>query len=181
MKKIRKNKLIIETKNLQNLLNSLQPKFNLKNLEMGGELLLLLTGEFLKFFLATSAAMMMPDSLSFKKMERNQNDFLELLNNLDIKNWQKKKSLKYLQDNGYIQKNFKLTRKGFNKSLFVLINHLAIRIPRKWDGKWRIVIFDLPKNYAGNRDFFRRHLIDIGFIQVQKSVWAFPFPCKKRN
>jgi len=180
MKRNRKiDKLDLNPIFIKKLLQKHKPVFSLKSLEKGGELTLLLTSEFLKFFLATSAALMMPDSLSYYKMKRNQDDFLDLLNNLDIKNWRKNRSLKKLKEKGFIKNNFRLTRKGFNKSLFILINNIAIKIPKIWDGKWRMLIFDIPKNYAGNRNFLRNHLIDIGFIQIQKSVWAFPFPCKK--
>lgn len=42
----------------------------------------------------------------------------------------------------------------------------------KWDGKWRLVIFDVPEAKRGVRDLFRRRLKDWGFRSWQKSVWV---------
>lgn len=41
----------------------------------------------------------------------------------------------------------------------------------KWDGKWRIVIFDIPEEKRVIRNLFRRNLKKWGFKQLQKSVW----------
>lgn len=40
-----------------------------------------------------------------------------------------------------------------------------------WDGKWRIVIFDIPEQKRLIRDLFRRNLKKWGFKHLQKSVW----------
>lgn len=42
----------------------------------------------------------------------------------------------------------------------------------KWDGKWRIVIFDIPEKHYVVRNLFRRRLKKWGFKNWQKSVWA---------
>lgn len=41
----------------------------------------------------------------------------------------------------------------------------------EWDGKWRIVIFDIPEERRIIRNLFRRNLKKWGFKQLQKSVW----------
>ncbi len=71
-----------------------------------------------------------------------------------------------------------LTEKGAT-----LVEQLAIkkRPPsngKKWDGKWRVIIFDIPEKRRSVRDMLRIHLKHYGFIQIQASVWAYPFPCK---
>ncbi len=40
-----------------------------------------------------------------------------------------------------------------------------------WDGKWRIVIFDIPEEKRIIRNLFRRNLKKWGFKHLQKSVW----------
>lgn len=45
-----------------------------------------------------------------------------------------------------------------------------------WDGKWRIVIFDIPEEKRIIRNLFRRNLKKWGFKHLQKSVWM-----SKRN
>ena len=47
---------------------------------------------------------------------------------------------------------------------------------KRWDGKWRLVIFDIPERIRGRRDFLRRELNSFGFHQLQKSVWVIPHP-----
>lgn len=48
--------------------------------------------------------------------------------------------------------------------------------PQNWDGKWRIVIFDIPEQRRIIRNLFRRNLKKWGFKHLQKSVWI-----SKRN
>lgn len=42
----------------------------------------------------------------------------------------------------------------------------------KWDGKYRIVIWDIPEKNRRVRDLFRRKLREWEFRVIQKSVWA---------
>lgn len=51
--------------------------------------------------------------------------------------------------------------------------------PKKWDRKYRIVIFDIPNASNFIRNVFRRKLKEFGFYPLQKSVWVYPFPCKE--
>lgn len=44
----------------------------------------------------------------------------------------------------------------------------------KWDRKWRIVIFDIEEKNKAVRETFRRKLKELGFGQLQKSVWISP-------
>lgn len=50
---------------------------------------------------------------------------------------------------------------------------------KKWDGKWFLVIFDVPEKERKKRDYLRRFLSTIGFFQYQKSVYVYPYECKK--
>src|SRR3989344_1823895 len=49
---------------------------------------------------------------------------------------------------------------------------------RRWDGRWRIVIFDIPESYRRGRDLLRETLIGIGFFKLQDSVWIFTYDCE---
>ena len=42
----------------------------------------------------------------------------------------------------------------------------------KWDGVWRVVVFDIPESHRKVRDVLRGRLKSWGFVQWQKSVWA---------
>jgi phenylacetic acid degradation operon negative regulatory protein len=44
-----------------------------------------------------------------------------------------------------------------------------------WDGRWRAVIFDIPENQKATREKLRHKLKELGFGQLQKSIWITPF------
>ena len=46
-----------------------------------------------------------------------------------------------------------------------------------WDGKWRIVAFDIPERYSVLRNKVREILKRAGFQKLQHSVWIFPHEC----
>lgn len=50
---------------------------------------------------------------------------------------------------------------------------------KSWDGKWRVVIFDIPEKRRIARDILRSKLKEWGFKQLQKSVWACKKNCTK--
>jgi len=100
---------------------------------------------------------------------------------------------------GYIQQRFKdledkglitmgerngrtkitLTKLGQKKVLEYQVDVMELDVPLKWDGKWRVVIFDIPESRKTHRDVFRRKLIDLGFERIQDSVWRHKYPCAK--
>ena len=47
---------------------------------------------------------------------------------------------------------------------------------RDWDGRWRLVLFDLPVAHGTARDRLRRNLRRCGFGYLQNSVWISPDP-----
>lgn len=49
----------------------------------------------------------------------------------------------------------------------------------KWDGRWRLVIWDVPEKRRIARDLLRYKLKQLGFKQWQKSVWASKVNCTK--
>lgn len=49
---------------------------------------------------------------------------------------------------------------------------------KKWDGKWRVLIFDIPEKLRFVRDEIRATLISIGFMRLQDSVWIYPYDCE---
>lgn len=50
-----------------------------------------------------------------------------------------------------------------------------LRLQNKpWDGKWRIVMFDIAENQRKKRDYLREKLKELGFGMLQESVFATP-------
>ncbi len=74
----------------------------------------------------------------------------------------------------------KLTNKGKERIREFSLENLKIEKPKKWDKKWRVLIFDFPsKKYFKNaREAFREKIKELGFYQLQKSVWVIPHPCE---
>lgn len=70
-----------------------------------------------------------------------------------------------------------LTDKGKQKALTYNLDEMKIKKPKQWDRKWRVVLFDIPKNGKKIREAFRSHLNNLGFYQFQKSVFAHPYDC----
>lgn len=62
---------------------------------------------------------------------------------------------------------------------FILQGYGQLQKPDKWDGRWRMVMFDIPEDKRKLRNIIRFHLKKIGFVQIQGSVWIYPFPCEE--
>lgn len=72
-----------------------------------------------------------------------------------------------------------LSENGKTKALSYNLEKIKIRRPEKWDGYWRIVMFDVPEKLKKVREALRYHLKRFGFHEFQKSVFISPFPCQK--
>ena len=70
-----------------------------------------------------------------------------------------------------------LSEKGKLKALTYYFQDMKIN-KKKWDGKWRLVIFDIPEKKRKGRDALRDKIKEIGFYELQKSVFVFPYECK---
>lgn len=70
----------------------------------------------------------------------------------------------------------RLTEKG--RKYVCDFSRKSIRKPIVWDRKWRVVIFDIDSKKKWARETFRRKIKEMGFLQLQKSVWAHPYVCE---
>jgi len=91
-----------------------------------------------------------------------------------------------LKERGFINFYYKnnqlyisLTEKGKKKAGWMQIDALKIKKPKKWDGKWRILLFDIAQLKKLYREALRGKLKDLNFKLFQKSAWITPFDCKK--
>lgn len=71
-----------------------------------------------------------------------------------------------------------LTKDGRQKALKYQIDEIKIKKLEKWDGKWRMVIFDIPEKKKKAREALRNKLRELGFRELQKSVFIFPYECE---
>ncbi len=85
--------------------------------------------------------------------------------------------------NGYLEKNYKgfltLTKKGEEKLKSFELTGYQLVIPRIWDRKWRVLIFDIPESRRSIRTKVRNTLRSVGFKRIQDSVWVFPHDCSE--
>lgn len=95
------------------------------------------------------------------------------------------KSLTYLKRErlvGVVEKNNEqiliLSEDGRRRILKFNADKMTIRRPKKWDGYWRVVLFDIPEQEREGRDTLRSALKRLGFYQLQKSCFVHPFDCK---
>ena len=49
---------------------------------------------------------------------------------------------------------------------------------KRWDEKWRMLIFDIPEKRRLLRDKVRAIVTGFGFVHLQDSVWVFPYDCE---
>ncbi len=72
-----------------------------------------------------------------------------------------------------------LTKRGREEILKYDFEKMGLKKEKNWDGKWRVVIFDIPEFQKNARDALRRKFKSLGMFQLQKSVFVYPYDCKK--
>lgn len=108
----------------------------------------------------------------------------------DIKReWRKKNALRALDSLrkhkliSYRQKDnntclVTITQAGKKKVKEWNMETMTIEKPAQWDRRWRIVIFDIREDRKKGRDALRAMLKKLGFYQLQRSVFIYPYSCR---
>lgn len=71
-----------------------------------------------------------------------------------------------------------LTEDGKKKALTYNMDTMTVKKPKKWDGKWRLVLFDIPEKRKKEREVLRSLLKQLGFVKYQESAFIIPYECK---
>jgi len=71
-----------------------------------------------------------------------------------------------------------LTEKGRLRALNYSFKKFSNR-KEKWDGKWRMVAFDVPNECRKGRDALRYRMKIGGFYMLQDSLFIYPYDCEK--
>jgi|YNPNPStandDraft_1061719.scaffolds.fasta_scaffold164239_1 DNA-binding PadR family transcriptional regulator len=84
-----------------------------------------------------------------------------------------------LQQQGLIVKDpkekiFVLTAEG--KKLLLEVENRFLIFQKPWDKKLRLVFFDIPETQKIWRQWLRKELSLLGFVQIQESVYAGKYP-----
>lgn len=97
-----------------------------------------------------------------------------------------KRTLQRLEDQKLIECSeenrmqvIKITNQGRRKVLRMALNDLEIKKPKFWDGRWRLISFDLPETMAKTRKVLVEYLSAWRFYPMQKSVYLHAYPCLK--
>lgn len=128
----------------------------------------------------TTAAIVAPNSIQlFEKPLQNY------LKKLDEKDREKEllRLVRYSRSKGLISDNYQhglqITDIAKKRLKSFELTDLQITRPITWDGHWRIVFYDIPEHKKSGRDALSSKLRQLGFYQLQRSVWIHPFPCQE--
>lgn len=78
------------------------------------------------------------------------------------------------------EQEYRLTQAGRRRYKKLTLDELSIPAPSRWDHKWRMVIFDIPKYKQLQRDEFLSRIKQLQFYMLQRSVWIHPFECSEQ-
>lgn len=77
----------------------------------------------------------------------------------------------------YGRRRVEITKKGLAMMEQIEFGEYKIPEPAFWDGKWRVLIFDINERRQRTRNQLRRFLGRVGFVRMQDSVWVYPYAC----
>ncbi len=125
-------------------------------------------------FIITTAMILPGSAIVFKplikKFKTKRQNFIKSLKAM------KRDRLIDFREDGGVSKII-ILENGRKKLLKYNLDCLEIKKPKKWDGIWRIVTFDIPEDEKIARNALRLKLKELGFYQLQKSVFIYPYPC----
>lgn len=122
----------------------------------------------------------LPGILKFANGSRRFGDYDKIQYKRAVSNLKRRKLIEIISErNGRIRVN--LTNKGMKRVREFTLDSLSIPKPKKWDKKWRVVIFDIPthpKKLNVARAALREKMKELGFHKLQHSAWIYPYPCE---
>ena len=122
-------------------------------------------------------AFVMGNAVQVFKMFKGSNKYSKNQIRSTFQSLKNQKLIEYVFDrNG--QTIVKITKRGEVKIRAFTLDLIEIKKQNEWDGKWRMVMYDLPVRFKKGREALRYYLRDLGFYQFQKSVWVCPYPCE---
>ncbi len=71
-----------------------------------------------------------------------------------------------------------LTDRGRLRALNIRFTRLGNK-KEKWDGRWRMVAYDIPDAYKKGRNALRYRARMAGFYELQESLFLYPYDCEK--
>lgn len=98
--------------------------------------------------------------------------------------WRLKQVIKRMQSAKYIEIDTKteipkitITKKGSRRLLQFNVDSMILD-ETNWDGKWRLIIYDVKTEKRQNSEQFRKSLNKLKLLKLQRSVYLTPFKCE---
>lgn len=76
------------------------------------------------------------------------------------------------------KKYLRITAKGRQAFAYEQAKVALKNQKKKWDGRWRMVVFDVPERRRKVRTHLCAVMREIGFVRMQDSVWVYPYDCE---
>ena len=92
-----------------------------------------------------------------------------------IKRLNNKRLVELIEKNNELY--IKITDSGKKLTRSFDYDNLELPKSKRWDKKWRLVVFDIPNKKKRERRVFSKKLKDIGFYPMQESVFIYPYDC----
>ncbi len=124
---------------------------------------------------APNTALLARELFEDKKDFRIWKQFNERLLRQNLKRLAKQKIIDISQKNG--NQIIKISDKGKRKILSYAIDELMLKKPIRWDGKWRLVMYDIPVKRGRKDKIISNTLKRLGFLKIQNSVYISPYSC----
>lgn len=93
------------------------------------------------------------------------------------------RALKGLKETGLVESHSsgqreyaRLTREGKKKAHSLKLENDTTLVNPSWDGRWRIILLDLPESRKNQRESLRYLLKKAGFVCLKNSAWISPYP-----
>ena len=70
----------------------------------------------------------------------------------------------------------KSTDKGRRRLLRYDLDKITLQKPKRWDGTWHMVLFDIPEKHKVARNALNLKLRQIKMFKLADSIWVSPYP-----
>ncbi|MBI2327332.1 hypothetical protein HYU92_03330 [Candidatus Curtissbacteria bacterium] len=98
--------------------------------------------------------------------------------------WRLRQLIKRMQESKYVEiveekdvPVVKITERGKIKLLKYNIEEMKLD-ENHWDGKWRLIIYDVSSKKKLQSELFRKAIRKLNLLKLQKSVYLTPFKCE---
>lgn len=124
-------------------------------------------------FLSEKRAISLPE-LSQKTLSEQTKKTCKYALNRSLKSLNEAGLVEYLpsSQNGFAR----LTKAGRFKANSNKLTDDSSLLNPNWDGKWRIILLDLPESRKNERESLRYLLKKAGFVMLKNSAWISPYP-----